>query len=285
MKNNNLTTGYPINKFGKINNFGYPIVHGEIIMRKEQVVQTIYNDIAKKILNGTYPIGAKLPAERELSLKYYTSRIVIREVFATLSKAGMVETRPQSGTFIKDFYVDTNLDNLINLIKISKKIDTKTLKSIIRFFINNDYEITRRAAKVIKSGNLQQLETLILKKKLQKDPQGLAECDFEIFYEITKASYDPILIALSISMKPLRIMILKIVYNVLYKDKKIINQILDCDVNLFNALSEHDPEQAISALKMKVSFFEKFIQKIEKIENGTIYLDNLDDKKNKTVNI
>ena len=80
-------------------------------------------------------------------------------------------------------------------------------------------------------------------------------------------------------------MILKIVYNVLYKDKKIINQILDCDVNLFNALSEHDPEQAISALKMKVSFFEKFIQKIEKIENGTIYLDNLDDKKNKTVNI
>lgn len=241
-------------------------------MGKDELIQKIYQDLERDIVNGVYPIETKLPSERELALKYNATRIVIREAIAMLTKSRMVETRPQKGTFIRDFYHEASLDTLINTICVSNNVDVNIIKSIISFFISNDIQAIGRAAKVIDEDSLKRIEAQILRKKLHDDLQIQAECDFEIFYEMVRASKDPIIIALAVTLKPLRIMALKMIYDLFEDKKKIIEQIIESDIKLFRALSTHKPEEVMKAVKVKISYFENVIMKLEKIEDGKVHL-------------
>jgi len=241
-------------------------------MTKDELILKIFHDLEKDIINGVYPINSKIPSERELSIKYNATRIVIREAMAMLTQSGMVETRPQSGTFIKDFYRDSSLDTLVNVISVSNNIDVKIVQSVIRFFINNDIEITGRAAEIISADSLKKIEAQILKKKLHDDLYIQAECDFEIYYETVKASNDPLTIAIAVSIKPLWITALSMIYNTFDKKIQVIEKIIESDIILFKALSSHNSKKSMDALKMKISYFEDIAMKIEKIENGKMYI-------------
>ena len=51
----------------------------------------ILDDMKAKILRGEYPVGSKLPSERELSEYYNVSRIPVREALKALSDMGILE--------------------------------------------------------------------------------------------------------------------------------------------------------------------------------------------------
>ena len=53
----------------------------------------ILDDMKAKILRGEYPVGSKLPSERELSEYYNVSRIPVREALKALS-----DIRDQAGS-------------------------------------------------------------------------------------------------------------------------------------------------------------------------------------------
>jgi GntR family transcriptional repressor for pyruvate dehydrogenase complex len=65
----------------------------------------LYQEVAGRILHdlrsGRYPVGAKLPAERELSSKYQVSRPTIREAIIALEVQGLVDVRVGSGVWVK----------------------------------------------------------------------------------------------------------------------------------------------------------------------------------------
>ncbi len=82
----------------------------------------------------------------------------------SLIKTGLVETLPQSGTYIKDFYINASLDTLINLINVSNTIDVTIMKFTVEFIITNDIATIGKAAKIITQDNLKKIEVQILKK-------------------------------------------------------------------------------------------------------------------------
>lgn len=64
----------------------------------------LYQDLAKSLLDalaqGRYPVGSRLPAERELSQAYGVSRPTVREAIIALEVQGLVEVRVGSGAYV-----------------------------------------------------------------------------------------------------------------------------------------------------------------------------------------
>ena len=65
----------------------------------------LYQDLARKLIEvlsaGTYAVGDRLPAERELALEYGVSRPTVREAIIALEVQGLVEVRIGSGAYVQ----------------------------------------------------------------------------------------------------------------------------------------------------------------------------------------
>ncbi|MCX7285878.1 MAG: FadR/GntR family transcriptional regulator [Novosphingobium sp.] len=65
----------------------------------------LYQELARALLeelaSGRYPVGARLPAERDLALRYDVSRPTVREAIIALEVQGLVEVRIGSGAYVR----------------------------------------------------------------------------------------------------------------------------------------------------------------------------------------
>ena len=48
-------------------------------MKKNAKYMEVYSDVKKKIENGTYAIGEKLPTGSELAKQYHTSKLTVKK--------------------------------------------------------------------------------------------------------------------------------------------------------------------------------------------------------------
>ena len=60
----------------------------------------IVRAIAADIADGVFPVGTRLPAERDLTERFGVSRPTIREAMIALEMQGLVEARKGSGVFV-----------------------------------------------------------------------------------------------------------------------------------------------------------------------------------------
>ena len=64
----------------------------------------LYQDLARKLVaelaSGAYPVGSRLPAERELAQQYNVSRPTVREAIIALEVQGLVDVRVGSGAYV-----------------------------------------------------------------------------------------------------------------------------------------------------------------------------------------
>ncbi len=57
-------------------------------------------DIERRIADGVYPVGRRLPSEQALAEEYTTTRARIRTALASLSRRGLLVSRPNSGWLV-----------------------------------------------------------------------------------------------------------------------------------------------------------------------------------------
>jgi DNA-binding FadR family transcriptional regulator len=69
-------------------------------IRHRQRYEHVADRIAADIRAGRLTPGERLPAERELARRLEVGRASVREAIAALQVAGMLETRPGSGSFV-----------------------------------------------------------------------------------------------------------------------------------------------------------------------------------------
>lgn len=64
----------------------------------------LYQDLARKLVaelaENRYPVGSRLPAEREMAQQYNVSRPTVREAIIALEVQGLVEVRIGSGAYV-----------------------------------------------------------------------------------------------------------------------------------------------------------------------------------------
>ncbi|MFI0843578.1 histidine utilization repressor [Mesorhizobium sp. IMUNJ 23232] len=63
--------------------------------------QRILSDISDRILSGEWAPGHRIPYEYELSATYGCSRMTVNKALTQLAKAGLIERRRRSGSFVR----------------------------------------------------------------------------------------------------------------------------------------------------------------------------------------
>ena len=87
-------------------------------MGKEQQQDIIIRRIRQQLQSGELKPGMRLPADRKIAEQFGISRSYVREALQTLESYGIVETKPQSGTFIVGLDINA-LDGLfVDVLKL-----------------------------------------------------------------------------------------------------------------------------------------------------------------------
>jgi GntR family histidine utilization transcriptional repressor len=67
----------------------------------ETLHQRILSDISDRILSGAWVPGHRIPFEHELATQYGCSRMTVNKALSQLAKAGLIERRRRSGSFVR----------------------------------------------------------------------------------------------------------------------------------------------------------------------------------------
>lgn len=68
--------------------------------RNDRLYQELARELIGELVSGAYPVGSRLPAERELAVQYNVSRPTVREAIIALEVQGLVEVRIGSGAYV-----------------------------------------------------------------------------------------------------------------------------------------------------------------------------------------
>ena len=71
-------------------------------MYKRQVYHKVANQILELIDSGIFPVGSRLPGERDLAKKFGVSRVSVREAEIALQAQGRIEIKVGSGAYVLD---------------------------------------------------------------------------------------------------------------------------------------------------------------------------------------
>ena len=89
------------------------------------VYPRIAGAIRKKIEDREYPLGSKIPSERELAEEFYVNRMTVRRALSILESEGLIQRKRGSGTFassvprkgdvcrLKGGQQDTDMENAV----------------------------------------------------------------------------------------------------------------------------------------------------------------------------
>lgn len=214
----------------------------------------IFNAMQKDIIMGVYPVGGKLPPERDLSRAYSASRFAVREAIAMLTQSGLVETQPQSGTYVRDFSRDGSLETLVSILKIRKTIDRPTLESLLKFRYATETTAAGEAARRIRDVDAEYLERN-LKRKAEHlaDIQVLTECDYDFHYTVIAISGNIISRLVFQSFKPIYSFFTEFFYSI----RGAPETSLRLNMKLVKALTRGDQAASVKSMGDILRFGEK----------------------------
>ena len=89
-------------------------------MKSRRRFWTVVDKLESLIDQGDYPVGSRLPAERELAEAYDVSRPTIREAIIALEVRGRVEVKTSSGVFVTDSDKSDNLEKNISAFELTQ---------------------------------------------------------------------------------------------------------------------------------------------------------------------
>lgn len=98
----------------------------------QKPVELTEKRLIEAILNGTFPIGTFLPAERELAKLIGVTRGTLREALQRLKKDGWIQIHQGQSTLVRDYLKEGNLGVLS---AIAQNQDSITLEFIINLLI------------------------------------------------------------------------------------------------------------------------------------------------------
>ena len=142
-------------------------------IRKTRVAEQIADRIRMLILDGTFPAGQPLPAERPLAERFGVSRGSIRDAFRTLETIGLLVTRHGQGTFPQELDVDRLVAPLASILRYRHDLQDELL-DVRRMF---EPAVARVAAARVTDEDLADLQRILdaQRKKLKTGQSAIVE--------------------------------------------------------------------------------------------------------------
>ena len=226
----------------------------------------IFTEIRNDIIRNEYPIGSRLPPERDLALKYGANRFAVREAIAMLVQSGFAVTHPQSGTYVRDFNREGSVETLVQVLRVNKTIDRQTLESLLKFRFVTETEAAADAALFITPDDIAYLTANLEKKKRHlEDAKVLAECDYDFHRAVITLSGDIISRLVFQSFKPVYFFFAEFYYSIGGAPEAS----LKLNLKLLTALKKKDPAASRRAMGDVLKLAEKKVYDAIKSANAS----------------
>lgn len=164
-------------------------------IKRISVTTQVIDSIRESIMNGTYPIGTKLPAEIQLCKMLSVSRSTVREAMRSLQAEGYVELISGKGAFVRD-----NQSHDYDAIRSWFIESAPTLKDTTDVREALETVQVRMAVSRATDEEVAQLEVIhqhFISQNTQANVAALAALDEEFHTQICKMSHNPLLLKIN----------------------------------------------------------------------------------------
>lgn len=140
--------------------------------------ERLYKDLAKVLMGemaaGKFPVGSRLPAERDLASMYKVSRPTVREAIIALEVRGLVDVRVGSGAYVCEAPEDRSAQAFdVSAIELTEA----------RLLI--EAEAAALAATQVSDKEIAELEQIVRQIEVENlDPSGTEEADAAFHHAI-----------------------------------------------------------------------------------------------------
>lgn len=165
-------------------------------LKARSLKQHFIDRFEELILSGHFPVGNRLPPERELAKMLQVSRPVVHEGLVELSARGLVTILPRRGTVVNDFRHQGSVELLGSLLNHGGgDLQPGLLKGVLEMRLLFEGETARLAAQLRSDDDLRQIgQSLALEEKLmagqppRKQPEAFARGDYQFHHTLALSS-------------------------------------------------------------------------------------------------
>jgi DNA-binding FadR family transcriptional regulator len=212
---------------------------------KHTVREKISDKLGSLIASGILHLGDELPSERELASLLSVSRETIRGAIQTLAAKGILEVSHGARTRV----ISQKIDTLKIGVTSPSAINTYDIESVHGARLLVECAVVAEVARRIGDETLWRLErSLAIQKETVRDPVHFLICDREFHLAIYRCSANPLLADFVVDLYTFMLdhrrvaMSLPGAIEMSYRDH----------VEIFDALSAHDPDAVTAAFKRHI---------------------------------
>ncbi|EJM03060.1 transcriptional regulator [Pseudomonas sp. GM102] len=212
------------------------------IVKTQNTVNIVYEQMKRNILEGLWPPGSKLPSESELIATFDVSRVSVRSAVQRLRGLGIVVTHQGKGTFvIKDLEQHGLLNDNQPIMHLSQEEfeDMRVFRQAVEF------RCMELAVVNATSDDIALLEAALNRMLVNKDDyKRYSQADFDFHYAIVKASHNKIFIHAMDSIRHIYLYYLEELNRVLGITLESVN----AHIKVYMAIKNHDAVAAAETL-------------------------------------
>ena len=200
------------------------------------------------ILSGRFPIGQKLPSERELALQLGVSRPVVHEGLVDLAAKGLVTMMPRVGTIVSDYRKEGSLALLTSLVNYHQgRIESGLLDSLLEMRMLFEVEAARLAAANRTREHLAEFGDILEEENNTNavDVEKISGLDFKFHHLIAMASGNLIYPLLLNSFKQCYLNLT----GQFFADASLVPVVFSYHKEIVNAFENKDEKNAVQVMK------------------------------------
>ena len=145
---------------------------------QEPMYIKIHNQIKRDIENKKYVVGQRIPAERQLALKFDVSRMTLRQAIKTLEDEGILERRLGSGTYVASQKVQEKMSGVMSFTDITRSNGQVPSSKLI------SYRVTKPSLSEKEKLNIKDTDN-VLRMERVRSADGVPIC-----YEVATIPYN-----------------------------------------------------------------------------------------------
>jgi GntR family galactonate operon transcriptional repressor len=217
--------------------------------RPQRLATPVIEDFVNQIVSGNFPPGTDLPSEANICRFLGISRTVLREVLKVLEQKGLVRVENGKGTLVTERDEWNLLDPVVLPARLKYDEDGSFLDHLVRVRVALEADMAAEAAEKATAEQIAFMATKI--EELQSSINNL-----ERYFRSDRQFHDGFMRASGNELS--RAIVLNI-YNEArvrlesgLEDARLELSMLG-HVDIFNAISAHDPERAAEATRHHIS--------------------------------
>jgi len=228
-------------------------------IQKQNVVNEVFEQIKARLLDGSWPAGARLPSEAELTHSFNVSRVSVRSAVQRLRDLGIIITRQGSGSYVCEDFTPQMLNSSTRpLMHLSRE----AFNDMMVFRQTVEFKCVELAVEHATEDDITLLEQALNNMLINKgDYKKYSEADYEFHLAIIRASHNSVFYNVMKSIKDIYYYYLE----ELNRSLGITLESVEAHIKVFMAIKNRDASSAVQVLN---DAMKHNVVAIDRIKNG-----------------